>query len=174
MSVKCYAIRKEDIHTCSVCQLYRENLRVMRWHSQQCDSPSNSSRTSHNNHTNIQFLNVKEMEERLRKVPRQKRKMTAKYQKLEEKMKKDIDENGIPLTEPEADIVEEDATGTVEALPRDSVQYILWKEQKQYNALKDKCHMRWHPVVIRFALNLKYAFTVAYHDQQVTKLGFLA
>ena len=96
---------------------------MMRWRSQQteCNSPSNSSRTSHNSHTNI---NVKEMEERLRNVQQQKRKMTAKYQKLEEKMKKDIDENGIPLTEPEADVVEElikDATGTVEAIPRDSV-----------------------------------------------------
>ena len=58
-------------------------------------------RTSHNSHTNIRILNVKEMEERLRNLQQQKRKVTAKYQNLEEKMKKDID---IPLTEPEADI----------------------------------------------------------------------
>ena len=46
------------------------------------------------------------------------------------------------------------------------------EEQKKYNALKDKCQMRWHPLVIRFALSLKYASTAAF--QQVTKLGFLA
>lgn len=54
---------------------------------------------------------------------------------------------------------------SVHSFPKDSVQYILWEEQKKYNALKD-------PLVIRFALSLKYASTAAF--QQVTKLGFLA
>lgn len=145
---------------------------MMRWRSQQCDNPS---RTSHNSHTNIRFLNVKEMEERLRNVQQQKRSVTAKVQKLEEKMKKDIEENGVALTEPEADVVNDlikDASDTVHSFPKDSVQFILWEEQKKYNALKDKRQMRWHPLVIRFALSLKYASTAAF--QQVTKLGFLA
>ena len=52
-------------HMCSACQGYRGNLRVMRWRSQQCDIPS---RIAHNSHTDIRYLNVKEMEERLRNV----------------------------------------------------------------------------------------------------------
>ena len=35
----------------------------------------------------------------------------------------------------------------------DSPQRILWDEQK-YNSLRDKRQMRWHPLVVRFALNL--------------------
>ena len=54
-------------YMCSACQLYRSNLHVMRWRSQQCDNPA-ANRTAHNSHTNIRFLNVKEMEERLRNV----------------------------------------------------------------------------------------------------------
>ena len=161
-------------HMCSACQLYRSNLRVMRWRSQQCDSLA-ASRTAHNSHTNIRFLNVKEMEERLRNVQQKKKIVTAKVQKLEEKMKKDIDENGVMLSEPEVEVVRdliEDASDTVYRFPKDSVQYILWEEQKKCNALKDKRQMRWHPLVIRFALSLKYASTAAF--QQVTKLGFLA
>ena len=112
----------------------------MRWRSQQCDSLA-ASRTAHNSHTNIRFLNVKEMEERLRNVQQKKKIVTAKVQKLEEKMKKDIDENGVMLSEPEVEVVRdliEDASDTVYRFPKDSVQYILWEEQKKYNALKDK------------------------------------
>ena len=82
------------------------------------------------------------MEERLRNV-QQKKIVTAKAQKLE-KMKKDIDENGVMLSvlsEPEVEVVRdliEDASDTVYRFPKDSVQYILWEEQKKYNALKDK------------------------------------
>ena len=65
-------------HMCSACQGYRGNLRVMRWRSQQCDIPS---RTAHNSYTNIRYLNVKEMEERLRNVQQQKKTMTAKIKK---------------------------------------------------------------------------------------------
>ena len=49
---------------------------------------------------------------------------------------------------------------------------ILWNEQLKYNSLKDKRQMRWDPLLIRFALSIKYASSAAY--QQVTKLGFLA
>ena len=101
--------------------------------------------------------------------------MTAKVQKLEEKMKKGIEQNGVILTEPEADNVNDlikDASDTVLNFLKDSVQYILWEEQKKYNAPKDKHQMRWHPLMIRFAQSLKYASTAAF--QMVTKLGFLA
>lgn len=33
-------------------------------------------------------------------------------------------------------------------------QRLFWNQQVAYNALKDKRQMRWHPLVIRFALNL--------------------
>ena len=159
-------------YICSACQLYKGSLRVMKWRSQQCDVPS---RTSHNSHTNIRYLNVEEMEERLRNVQKQKKSVTNKAKKLEEKMKQDIEENGVALTEPEINVVNDllkDASDTVYSFPKDSIQYILWEEQKKFNALKDKRQMRWHPLVIRFALSLKYASTAAF--QQVTKLGFIA
>ena len=38
----------------------------------------------------------------------------------------------------------------------DSPQRIFWDQQTKYNNLKTKSQMRWHPLVIRFALNLKY------------------
>ena len=46
--------------------------------------------------------------------------------------------------------------------PLNSPQRIFWDQQKHYNSTKDKRQMRWHPLVIRFALNLKYLSGTAY------------
>ena len=40
--------------------------------------------------------------------------------------------------------------------------YLLGPTNALYNGLKDKRQMRWHPYMIRFALNLKYQSSSAY------------
>ena len=55
-----------------------------------------------------------------------------------------------------------DVSPAVEEFPPDSPQRIFWEQQKQYSQLKYKRQMRWHPLVIRFALNLKYLSSSAY------------
>ena len=49
----------------------------------------------------------------------------------------------------------------VHPLTKDIQQSLHSKVQK-YNSLRDKRQMKWHPLVIRFALNLKYMSTSAY------------
>ena len=46
--------------------------------------------------------------------------------------------------------------------PTDSPQNIFWKQQIDFNSLKEKKQMKWHPFTLRFALNLKYLSTSAY------------
>lgn len=55
--------------------------------------------------------------------------------------------------------------------PELSPQRIFWEQQQQYNTLNDKRQMRWHPLVIRFALNLKYMSSSAY--QAVSQSGII-
>ena len=43
-----------------------------------------------------------------------------------------------------------------------SPQRIFWEQQREYSILKDKRQMRWHPLVVRFALNLKYLSGTGY------------
>ena len=52
-----------------------------------------------------------------------------------------------------------------ELFPEDSVQRIFWEQQINYNSVKPG-QMKWHPYMIRFALNLKYASTSAYRAVQ--------
>ena len=54
----------------------------------------------------------------------------------------------------------------------DTPQRILWQEQIKYNQLKKKQQMRWHPLIIRFALNLLYSSRAAY--RAVTSSGFIS
>ena len=55
---------------------------------------------------------------------------------------------------------------------KDSPQHLLWQEQLKYKGLKKKQQIRWHPLVIRFALSLLYSSRAAYHT--VTSTGFLS
>jgi hypothetical protein len=43
-----------------------------------------------------------------------------------------------------------------------AVQRIFWEQQIKYNKLKNKCSMRWHPVIIRWSLYLKNKSAAAY------------
>ena len=49
-----------------------------------------------------------------------------------------------------------------EAKARSHFLSTFWEQQQHYNQLKDKRQMRWHPLIIRFALNLKYISSNAY------------
>ncbi len=56
--------------------------------------------------------------------------------------------------------------------PPDSPQHIFWQQQCRYNELKEKRQMKWHPLLIRFALNLKYLSSTAY--QAIRESGMIA
>ena len=46
--------------------------------------------------------------------------------------------------------------------PLDTPQRIFWDQQVHYNSLKNPKQMRWHPFMIRLALNMKHQSTSAY------------
>ena len=85
------------------------------------------------------------------------------YNHLEAKIAAMLEEESIDLQEEdEADLssIIQDVDKVVkERFEADSPQRIFWDQQTKYNSLKNKCQMRWHPLVIRFALNLKYLST---------------
>lgn len=81
-------------------------------------------------------------------------------------MKSLIEKDGISLeTNDAADIstiVSEMSATVTRDFPPNSPQRIFWEQQSAYNRLKEKRQIKWHPLVIRFALNLKYMSTSAY------------
>ena len=85
---------------------------------------------------------------------------------LQSKMDHLIDNQGIHLVEHDASdtasLMKELNPIVQESFQPHTPQRLFWDQQIAYNALKDKRQMRWHPLVIRFALNLKYLSTSSY------------
>ena len=132
---------------------------------------SQEKRVAHDSHVNIPFLTNGETEQRLRNIQQEKRVLIVKKKNLQQKLQKLIKKDGDILNASESEenssLVKETSTH-VQTFPENSFQSILWEEQLKHNALKDKQQMKWHPLVIRFALSPSLA---AY--KQVPKLGFL-
>lgn len=111
--------------------------------------------------------------DRLKNVQKSRKAIRAKYQRLAKKM---IKEEGVKISEEdESDVrvLMDAATPEIRTkYGKDSPQNVLWEEQKKYNSLQNKRQMRWHPLVIRFALSLFYSSRVAYRT--ATSSGFLS
>lgn len=79
---------------------------------------------------------------------------------MEVKAQKAIEEEAVTLHPKECvdvtSLVSEITPTLQQQFPLDSPQYIFWEQQQHYNALKEKRQMKWHPLLIRLALNLKY------------------
>ena len=128
------------------------------------------SRTAATSHTPYKFLSTAEKDQRLRKQHCSIRLLKQQVQRLEAKFEQLIEREGVSLGEDDAGdistIFDEVHSSSVTTFPHDSPQRIFWDQQRKYNSLKEKRQMRWHPLVIRFALNLKYISTSAYHAVQ--------
>ena len=102
--------------------------------------------------------------------------LNTKISRLEKERKacEVIENDGVKLTEEDAAdiqaVLEDKSVQVDERFAKDSLQYILWEQQVKYNHLTDKRQMRWHPLIIRFGLSLKYASSAAYRTVASTGL----
>lgn len=87
-------------------------------------------------------------------------------QQLKAKISTLIEKESVALREEDGDdltaIVKTVQPLVEERFPPSSPQRIFWDQQMLFNSAKDKRQMRWHPLVLRFALNLKYMSASAY------------
>ena len=74
--------------------------------------------------------------------------------RLKEKLRCIIDAEGIELVENDENEMEELFSNTDKEMEgRSNFQKIFWEQQRKYNKSGKKQGMRWHPLMIRFALN---------------------
>ena len=96
--------------------------------------------------------------------------------RLQNVLMKKIDEDGVALNENDCNDVTTivaNVSPLVESYPESSIQRIFWEQQSNYNHLKDKRQMRWHPLLNHFALNIKYSSASAYRaikDSEIISL----
>ena len=124
------------------------------------------SRTSASSHAKYSSLTPMEKDKQMKNLQQSLQQTKQRLQQLEAKAQLVVERDGIQLSQADADDVSavvKELRQSVEAnFPEESPQRIFWNQQKQYHQLKDKRQMRWHPLVVRFALNVKYMSTSAY------------
>lgn len=147
---------------CEPCSSLRRTLRKAACRQQNASENS----TLVDSHTTYFNLTPSEKDARLRNMHHSLIVAKQKNVKLEARISKLIDDNAVHLDEHDAtDIISlmSEVSPAVKAnFPPDSPQRIFWDQQVLYNSVKDKRQMRWHPLIIKFALNLKYLSTSAY------------
>ena len=147
---------------CKSCQAFRSTLRSMV--SRQ--SNESDSHTSASSHTRYCDLTPAEKDKRMKKLHHALKISNQKVKRLQTKVDKLIANQSVRLQDNDAAdisrIIAEVSPVVEDTFPLNSPQRIFWDQQKRFNSLKDKRQMRWHPLVIRFALNLKYLSGTAY------------
>lgn len=145
---------------CQSCRAFRSTLRSAACRINTVD------RTAASSHASYASLSPKEKDKRLQNVHQSLRLANQQIRRLEAKVDSLISKDGISLHEDDATdmstVFSEVNSIVTKSFPPNTPQRIFWEHQMTYNQLKDKRQMRWHPLVLRFALNLKYMSTSAY------------
>lgn len=101
-----------------------------------------------------------------RKTKRMKFQIDVMKSRLQLKCKRVIEVEGEKLSETDSNdllkLCKQYQNTALQQFENGSFQHILWQQQIQYNRLKNKASMRWHPAVIRWCLYLKSKSAKAY------------
>jgi len=158
----CELICHQSVQRCLSCSKYRTRLHIDKYRER--NKTETAHYTSHDSHVNYCCLSSEQKDERMRNLEKAKRTERLRNTRLHKEILNEIENNGVVLNgldEEDMQSVASDVSAQVASFPVDSPQRIFWEQQMQYNITQKK-QMKWHPFVIRFALNLKYASTSAY------------
>ena len=149
---------------CSSCKNYRSCLRGMysRWSKRSSSDVSDSS-----SHTNNRYLRSPE---KLVKIANLKSRAYAAEQdidRLKDKIRQAAEKEGEildkDLNSDLLDVMHDNSAQIKEAYPEGSFRRLYWEEQMKLATVKDARQVRWHPMMIKWCLNLKILSTAAYH-----------
>ena len=155
---------------CSSCTKYRPTLRSMyhRWSKHQTQEvPTMASSSETKKFTNDRYMNTPEKRAKIDSLRRRAYSAEQKVTKLCEKIHKLTQEQG-DVVEPGMNsdllhIMNENSEVVKKAYPDGSFARLFWEEQlKAANASSAK-QVRWHPVIIKWCLNLKLMSSCTYH-----------
>ncbi len=148
---------------CKICQDFRTTLRCAISRRKNAEE---SDRTQVTSHTKYSALDPSEKTARMKKMHKSLIQVKQRNKRLENKVKELIEKSGVLLQPDDCSdllsIITESTPRIEKDFPVDSPQRIFWEQQLEYNSLANKRAIKWHPLVIRFALNLKYLSSTAY------------
>ena len=157
---------------CEVCKRYRPTLRSMYNRQSKRDSEGLSSDSSHANYrylnTPEKLLRIKNLKSRADTAEQEAQKVLARLEKIVQTHGETVDR---ALHDEFKTIMEENNDGICDAFPAGSFRRLFWEQQLKAATSKDPRSMRWHPMLIKWCLNLKLISSASYHALRTS--GFI-
>lgn len=153
---------------CQACTDYRSHLRTM--HSRCSRNKDKLSKFSNN-----RYLNTPQKQRKMKNLQARAYSAEQEVKKLQEYIKSSTEKNGVLVDESlhnDLQAVMKDQSKEISKLfPEGSFRRLFWDEQLKMAKLKNAASMKWHPMMIRWCLNLKLLSSSAYHALRTS--GFL-
>ena len=153
---------------CEPCSQFRPTLRAM--HSRWVKKPQ--SPKTPKKYTNNHYLHTPEKLKKLKSVQAR----TAFLLKEVDILSKKLSPSTVPvdaaLNTHLVRRMEEGSKSIADSFPQGSFKRLFWEQQLQAARLSDARQMRWHPVTIRWCLNLKLISSSGYHAMRTS--GFIS
>ena len=153
---------------CISCSQYRSHLRSLhsRWVRKR-KSPAKKA--------NNRYLSTPQKETKLKMLRERVVAAESEVQRLKLSIEESRKQHGVeldPLLHQDlSSIMEANDTAISNEFPPGSFRRLFWDEQLKVNQLKNSKQMRWHPMMIRWCLNLKLLSSSSYHALRTS--GFL-
>ena len=154
---------------CGTCKRYRSVLRSMHNRSLKQDSEKNSCVSSH---TNYRYLKTPERQRRMHQLKANLDQSRREMKTFKSKIQRLQVEHGINTDEQlETDLekIMNESTNTVyESHPPGSFLRLFWDHQLQAIKTIDRRQLRWHPMIVKWCLNLKLMSSRTYNALRST------
>ena len=147
---------------CLECKKYRPTLRAINHrHLKKLASPKRTERnTVVSSKTNFRYLSTPEKSKRFSNMRAETDTSKRNIEQLKSKVASITKGNGVVvstnLEKDLAQIMEDSTDDIMKQYGSNSFEYIFWKEQKDMLSLKDSRQRRWHPMIIRWCLHIKF------------------
>ena len=156
---------------CRSCTNYRRTLRVLcdRWLKRDSEEVSSSS-----SHTNNRYMNTPEKVAKMEKMRCNIKIAASEIRRLRKKVRSLIDKSDPIDDEFHQDlrsIVTENTDKIHQTFPEGTFRRVFWDQQLANASKKNSRQYRWHPLMIKWALNIKLMSSAAYHA--IRSSGFI-
>ena len=156
-----------DSSRCDSCKHFRNSyltgkLRTLRNHSEAQDDLSYEA----SSHVNYRYLDTPGKLKRMKNLHLKVRKQAAEVRSLKEKLQHHLRGKGISIDkqahEGLTQLMETYTSQAMKEKDDESFHSIFWKQQLQAASVKSKKRIRWHPLIVRWALYLHHRSSGAY------------
>ena len=149
---------------CVTCKAFRPSLRKICLRT---SGRSSSAVTDTTSHVNVRYMNTPEKREKISKMKRRVSAAEREVVKLQNRIETLTQEYGETVDEDFHEdllsIMQTNSKQVRDAYPEGSFKRLFWEEQLRAATAKSGTQVRWHPMMIRWCLNLKLLSSSAYH-----------